>query len=244
MGGSTTPGPRCGPDPSLQDGTLTLNRSSKPGLVCTVLNPDGDFPPNGPPASLTLSVYFFGGYQASSDQMDDWIKSAHGQRSDVNFNAFPYPSNNSEPSDKDIDSFKKVIKTINDSTADIIFIVGHSSGCAIANGVDERLKDTTKVSLVALDGFAPSAAQLKRKSTQVWAAESGSAKSYNHDRLLKRVGKDRLQIFPAHNDCTTELALHFSLVNTSANDKELKSFKTDLGNGYKSCVANLCWLLA
>jgi hypothetical protein len=240
MGGSTIPGPRCGPDPSIQDGTLTLNRSSKPGLVCTVLNPDGDFPQNGPPATLTISVFFFGGYKSTSGQMDDWIKSAHGQRPDVTFNAYPYPSDNPEPSDKDIDTFKKVIKTINDSTAGKIFIVGHSSGCAIANGVDQRLKDTTKVTLVALDGFAPNANQLKR--SQVWAAVSGTAKSFNHDRLLKRVGEKRLQIFHAGSDCTTELALHFSLVNVSANDKDLKSFKTDLGNGYKACEANLCWL--
>ena len=241
MGGFTIPGPQCHPDPSIQDGTLTLNRSPKPGLVCTVLNPDGDFPPNEPPATLTISVFFFGGYQATSEQMATWVKSAHGQRSDVTFNAYPYPSNNPEPSDKDIDTFKKVIKAINDSTAGKIFIVGHSSGCAIANGVDQRLKDTTNVNLVALDGFAPDANQLKRKSTQIWSAESGAGKSYNHDRLKNRVG-DRLQIFHAKSDCTTELALHFSLVNTSANDGDLKSFKTDLGNGYKSCVSNLCWL--
>ena len=242
MGGSTIPGPRCGPDPSIQDGTLTLNRSPKPGLVCTVLNPDGDFPPNGPPATLTISVFYFGGYKASSPDMDRWLKSAQKQRSDVDFHAFPYPPDaTSEPTDKDVDTFKSVIKNINETQAEKIFIVGHSSGCAIANAVDRRLKDTTKVTLVALDGFAPDAKQLKRKSTQIWSAESGAGKSYNHDRLKNRLG-DRLQIFHATADCTTELALHFSLVNISANDTDLKSFKTDLKNGYKDCVTNLCWL--
>ncbi len=243
MGGFTIPGPRCEPDPSIQDGTLTLNRSPKPGLVCTVLNPDGDFPPNGPPATQTISVYFFGGYQSTSEQVGAWVKSAQGQRSDVTFNAFPYPSNNPEPSDKDIDTFKNVVKTIDQSNAGKIFIVGHSSGCAIANGVDRRLKNNTKIALVALDGFAPDPKQLKRPGTQVWAAESGAAKSFNHDRLKNRVG-DSLKIFHAKSDCTTELALHFSLVNTSANDKNLKNFQTDIENGYKTCIANLCWLKA
>jgi hypothetical protein len=248
MGGFRIPGPQCDPDSSIEDGTLTRAKSSTPGHVCASnLDPpskDSITTLSAPVVpTITICVFYFGGFQSSDTDMGSWLKSAQKQRSDVKFHAYPYPAHaKAEPSEKDINTFKSVIRTIDETDAESIFIVGHSSGCAIANGVHSRLKDITKVSLVALDGFAPSAAQLKWKSTQVWAAVNGSAKSFNHDRLSNRVGK-RLQIFHApHTDCTTELALHFSLVNVSANDKELTNFRTDLGNGYNNCEANLCYL--
>jgi hypothetical protein len=53
-----------------------------------------------------------------------------------------------------------VIKKIEDSHADNIYIVGHSSGCAIANKVNSLLKgDHKNITLVDLDGFAPSGDQ-------------------------------------------------------------------------------------
>jgi hypothetical protein len=52
-----------------------------------------------------------------------------------------------------------VIKKIKESGADTRYIVGHSSGCAIANELDSRLKDKSHITLVALDGFQPSADQ-------------------------------------------------------------------------------------
>ena len=98
----------------------------------------------------------------------------------------------------------------------------------------------------ALDGFAPSSAQLERKTTQVWSAESGHGKSLNHDRMLTRIeeynkkakNKQKVNMFPASSDCTTKYALHFSLVNLSANDSIVKL----IADGYKSCTANFPWL--
>jgi predicted esterase len=110
---------------------------------------------------MTILVVFFGGFQASQSDMDKWQDSAGKQRSDVQFEAFPYPDIR-KAGDKDaVNGFKQfdeVIKKIEDSHADNIYIVGHSSGCAIANQVNSLLKgDHKNITLVDLDGFAPSA---------------------------------------------------------------------------------------
>jgi hypothetical protein len=90
--------------------------------------------------------------------------------------------------------------------------------------------------LVALDGFGPDQAQLKRSSTQVWAAVCGDATSRNYRSLKKLVG-GQLKVYKA-TDCKTMWALHFSLVNAAANDKLVTSIRT----GYAQCRANLMWL--
>ena len=131
-------------------------------------------------------------------------------------------------------SYAQAIATVHECATDLIYLVGHSSGCAIANAVDRGLKDTSKVILVALDGFAPSRAQLARPSTQVWAAECGHAKSRNHDGLKNAVG-GRLKIYKATH-CHHSWALHFSVVNSAANDK------TSIATGYAQCRANLMWM--
>jgi hypothetical protein len=128
------------------------------------------------------------------------------------------------------------LTTVHAHAGDEIYIVGHSSGCAIANAVDRGLRDTSKITLVALDGFAPDRAQRARPSTQIWAAECGRAKSRNHD-ALKRVAGDRLKIYKA-TDCLQPWALHFSVVNSAASDKSV----TSIARGYAQCRANLMWL--
>jgi hypothetical protein len=100
------------------------------------------------------------------------------------------------------------------------------------------LKDTSKIVLVALDGFAPDDVQLKRPSTQVWGAVNGHFTSKNYDALKGKLGS-RLQDYKAKNpDCTSKWALHFSLVNEAATNKLV----TIIAEGYKNCDANLVWL--
>jgi len=240
MGGFRIPGPQCYPDPSIEDGTLALAKSPTPGPVC-VTKLDSQSKDRDLPATQQIYVFFFGGYKSSQPNVNDWSNSAQKQRSDVTFNAFPYPDDTpADPPDNVLDKFRSVIESIKNTKADKIFVVGHSSGCAIANGVARRLKDNDKIVLVALDGFLPDAKQLKRPSTQVWGAVSGNAKSFHYDDM-KSGGKEKFHEFTANPDCTTKVALHFSLVNTAANDKDIKDFH-DLKNGYKACVANLCWL--
>ena len=57
-----------------------------------------------------------------------------------------------------------------------------------------------------------------------------------HYKGLKDSVGNRLQVYQA-TDCTTKLALHFSLVNAAATDKIVDSIK----NGYRQCKVNLAW---
>jgi hypothetical protein len=94
---------------------------------------------------MTILVVFFGGYnnKSSKTDMDLWLASARKQRDNVVFEAFPWPDGLNKSGDDDaVNGFKQfdaAIKMIEDSHADKIFIVGHSSGCAIANAVNSRL---------------------------------------------------------------------------------------------------------
>ena len=187
-------------------------------------------------------VLVFGGYKATLTDINVWCASAAAQKANVTFDGYPWPSGASSDAESAVSTFTKAgnlaqaIATIQECATDLIYVVGHSSGCAIANAVDRGLKDTSKVILVALDGFGPSHAQLARPSTQVWAAKCGKSVSRNHDALKKVVG-GRLQIYKA-TDCYDEWALHFSVVNSAANDKAVKNIAT----GYAGCRANLMWM--
>ena len=101
--------------------------------------------------------------------------------------------------------------------------------------MDRGLDDHDNIVLVALDGFAPDDSQLARPSTQVWAAWCGGVVSRNHNALKRRVGA-RLHLYLAA-DCKKEWPLHFSLVNSAANDKSVQNVRT----GYAGCRANLSW---
>lgn len=191
---------------------------------------------------MTTCIFFFGGYNATSNDMNAWKDSAVSQRSnDVAVFTYAWPlgarsdAQSAVHAFRSAGTFRDAVSRITSSTADKIYIVGHSSGCAIANDVDNALPPSDKVSLVALDGFAPSGRQLLRPSTQVWAAVCGGVKSRNHDSL--RSVTSHLRIYNATN-CRSSWALHFSLVNAAATD----TIVTSIATGYSHCWANLCWM--
>jgi hypothetical protein len=190
---------------------------------------------------MSTSVYFFGGYLASRKDIDAWLGSAKQQSPSMDFLGFPWPSNTpSAPETAVVDGsrgsglFQFAVETIRECSedADKIYLIGHSSGCAIANAVDRELKKTNVV-LVALDGFRPKAEQLERKSTQVWGAECEGQKSLHYPSPSQK-GR---QIYFATN-CKELWALHFSLVNANATDKTVR----DIFTGYYNCKANMAWL--
>lgn len=189
---------------------------------------------------MATQVFFFGGFLASHTDMKVWAGDAAAQRSSVDFQPFAWPSGAKSDGHSAVagahssGSFRRAVQAIEASSADTIYIVGHSSGCAIANAVDRALKDHERVALVALDGFAPNGTQRSRAGTQVWSAECGDAVSRNHKALKELLG-GKLKIFTATN-CKTAWGLHFSLVNANADSK------TTISNGYQGCRANLCWL--
>src|SRR5262249_60282718 len=92
--------------------------------------------------------------------------------------------------------------------------------------------------LVALDGFSPSNAQLKRPSTQVWGAKCNGVPSRNLPSNPTGLLKDRLRVFIATN-CTKMWPLHFSLVNANASNDLIGD---DITKGYANCRANLLFL--
>jgi hypothetical protein len=181
---------------------------------------------------MSTCVFLFGGYLATKADMDVWVASAKTQQSKVEFNAYHWTEKDKE---------KKAVAAIKASNADKIYIVGHSSGCANANAVDKALKDTSKIVLVALDGFAPDASQRNRSSTQIWGAVNGKHTSKNHTALKNLLG-NRLLEYPARKDCTTKWALHFAVVNANASDSVVRDPPLHLATGYANCRANLMWL--
>lgn len=207
---------------------------------------------------MSTYVIFFGGYKASILNVKAWKASAEKLKTGVLFDSYPYPDASSDGADA-VKAFKKdqshgfaeAIKKIQDSQCDKICIVGHSSGCAVANAVDADLKDHKNIVLVALDGYGPSPEQLDRASTQVWVAESGVGKSLHHDDLIDNINeynrkakvKQTVHVHTAPSDCTMTWALHFSLVNTSSNNTLVGNTLTQAAaHGYDNCNANLAWL--
>ena len=186
---------------------------------------------------MSVYVVFFGGYHASQHDMELWKASAENLCDGVKFDAFPYPDPAASDDISTVKGFEKqfdgVIKKIEGFSADTLFIVGHSSGCAIANKLNSLLKgDHSHITLVDLDGFSPSDDQVKKSSVQAWSAEgSGGGKSYNWVKGNK--------MFIAAS-ATQVWSLHFSLVNTAATDAITADNYSS--KGYAGCIANLCWL--
>jgi hypothetical protein len=204
---------------------------------------------------MSTFVLFIGGYGAKMNHIQWWTTSAGDQRKDVTFDGYPWPpaaangkAKSATTAFDNAKSMPEAIKKITDSKCNDIYIVGHSSGCAIANRIDEELAKALgtgskiTVNLVCLDGFTPSGAQLGRSTTQVWSAvnnKDNTKTALNYQWLKNTKG---LNIYQAQ-DCTNIWSLHFSLVNTTTSDKTVTS-GDDIPNGYQNCRANLCWLPA
>ncbi len=194
-----------------------------------------------------MSVYavFFGGWKASKIDVGLWLASAKNIcGEDVEYDAFPYPDGAGPGSKDAVNNFKQfdeAAKKIEDSAAATIYIVGHSSGCAIANELNSRIKgDHSHIRLVDLDGFAPRSDQIKESSLQVWSAKGAKGgQSLHHDDWGALQGQ--LNEYTAAS-ATNIWSLHFSLVNTAVTDAIKSSSDDDLKKGYAGCIANLCWL--
>ena len=109
-------------------------------------------------------------------------------------------------------------------------IVGHSSGCAIANDVANAAFDLGGINfkLVALDGFCPSPELLSLPGTAVWSAECNGARSPNYYALSP------CKQFRVYNPKVTgQWPLHFSLINLNVSDQY-----DQITDGYRACEAN------
>jgi hypothetical protein len=195
---------------------------------------------------MSTSAFFFGGFNASQSDIDAWLRSAKQLKPNVAFSGFPWTSGpKSYPADtvvkgcKNSGQYKTALDAIQACTADTIYIVGHSSGCAVANAVDDELNDRKRIVLVALDGVTPDDAY-DRPDMRMWAAENGPRHQSKNFPGMKKAAREKLKVHTAIAGCTLPWSLHFSLVNAKATDKLLKG--NPLKYGYDDCEANLAWL--
>ena len=176
------------------------------------------------------NIYFFGGYLATQADVNAWKVSALLQTIFTNIKVFPWP-NHASSSDP-LATFKgsreiaHEVELLDHET----YIVGHSSGCAIANEVASLLSHP--VNLVCLDGFVPYRTQRPLPTTQIWSAASASHGLSRNYQNLKTYPNFHVYV----SKCTQVWPLHFSLVNENVDDT------TTILRGYLNCKANLCWL--
>jgi pimeloyl-ACP methyl ester carboxylesterase len=186
-------------------------------------------------------ILFFGGYGSTLADMRSVRLDIKKQKPEVDICAWRYPVG-AGAGLKDAlngfgnDNFDQVVALVNGSPETQHIIVGHSSGCAIANAVASGLLDKNlrpfNWRLVVLDGFRPDDALLPYSTC--WSAKCGEIHSRNWDALCSVKG---FQVYEAV-DCTEEWPLHFSLVNAAASNKVV----TSITYGYNDFKANLCWL--
>ena len=187
------------------------------------------------------AIFYFGGYLATHDEVALWRANALNQPTFklLNVTCYPWPigANASEPLNFWPASHSLLLaQTISQVNDMDIYIVGHSSGCAYANDVADKLRlHYPKVTfhLICLDGFVPNASLLALPTTQVWSAEWNGHKSLNYDALKNY---HNFKVYTPDHEITAVWGLHFALVNKNTNDH------TSIQTGYLSCISNLTFL--
>ena len=180
------------------------------------------------------NIYFFGGYRSSQKDVTAWKNSVEAKLPKWGVTPFCYPElSSAEDPLEGWDGSEYIADLL--MPGDII--MGHSSGCGIANNVAEHAVKLGKVKfkLIALDGFCPSPELLGLPGTAVWSARGRSGQhSLNYNALQEKAG-GRFRIHMT--DIETTWPLHFSLVNLAVDD-EFNS----ITEGYRNCDANLAVL--
>ena len=131
---------------------------------------------------MSTFVLFIGGYKATIGDINLWTASAGGQKQDWIFDGYPWPpsaTDKDKPADsgatsavtafRAAKSMPEAINKIVDGKYDEVYIVGHSSGCAIANKIDEEL-------MVALGKSAPSMSTWWRSMASAPALRNSSGR--------------------------------------------------------------------
>jgi len=180
----------------------------------------------------SIYVYFFGGYRSTVADVQAWGKSLEAKVRGATAIVFPYPPGASARDPlAEWGSSQDIAMHILARTNEPSIIVGHSSGCAIANDVANVALDlgAKNFKLIALDGFRPSRELLSLPGTIVWSAECNGARSLNYDHLSSC---QEFRVY--HAEVTEQWPLHFSLVNLNVSDEY-----GELEHGYRKCEANV-----
>ena len=177
-----------------------------------------------------MKVHFFGGYRATNQNVLAWCNSLEKKQPHVIAIGWPYPIGSPAASPLKCwncsESVAKLIKV----DVDECLIVGHSSGCAIANDVASKALalGAKNFKLIALDGFLPKPELLNLPGTMVWSAECNGVHS-----LKYKSNKDsgRFHLYKAN--VTKKWPLHFILINVNVSDDH-----SDITQGYRNCDVN------
>ena len=192
-------------------------------------------------------VFYFGGFQSKQKDVDAWKASATEQEGDnFSFEAFPYPASATFEDVSAVKNFgatkiDQLAKRISDDKTRQYVIVGHSSGCAIANAVAEKALDleggkaARNFRLIALDGFRPRQGLWGKIGITCWSAKNGETKAPNWKSMENSA---KFNFYDACNCGTQAWCVHFSLVNENATADTVKT----IPQGYTNCKANLVWL--
>ena len=180
----------------------------------------------------SVYVYFFGGYRSAVADVEAWGKSLEAKVPGATAIVFPYPPGASAHDPLAEWGYSQDIAMhILGRSNEPCIIVGHSSGCAIANDVASVALDlgAKNFKLIALDGFRPSQELLSLPGTTVWSAECNGVRSLNYDHLSSC---QEFRVYYA--EVAEQWPLHFSLVNVNVSDEY-----GELEQGYRKCEANI-----
>ncbi|MCC7404486.1 MAG: alpha/beta hydrolase [Bdellovibrionales bacterium] len=190
-------------------------------------------------------VLFVGGYGSTEEQMQRWEKAARenpAYRGQFNFRAIPLPANRWDAYAvlaQGRSKIEEIVRQIDASPPGSVFILaGHSSGAAITNEIARRVRDKSKIRLVALDGFVPHQIQSQVQTT-CWSAIDVRTRLEANNRGSMRNCQNYREM--AANGCNNSWCLHFVLVNSSAGRVGVthENFKA---RGYDDVSPNLMWL--
>jgi len=159
-------------------------------------------------------VFFFGGYGSTWGDVDAWGTSFEGKVSGSSVTRIPYPGDATAGDPLNVwneDRSEHVAQAIK-ACRDAVVIIGHSSGCAIANDVAKHARTRgCSFKLVALDGFCPSEDLLALPDTSVWSAMfEDEIRSLNYDGLKAKAG-NKFRVYKSN--VSAMWPLHFSLIN-------------------------------
>ncbi len=162
-------------------------------------------------------VIFFGGAGATDAQMKEWEEAAKkapkGKSYIFRGQGYPVGADSSAKSavQKGEAQLKALADEINAHPEKRYILAGHSSGSALSNRLAGLIKDTRKIKLVALDGFAPSNELQEKLSTDCWYAVNPETKllSRNADSIIAKCKTKKAY---EERGCATAMCLHMSLV--------------------------------
>jgi hypothetical protein len=153
-----------------------------------------------------------------------------GARKSVTSACYPAYENFSYPvSQAQLD---RLIARINGSPRERFTLIGHSSGAKFSNYIADRVKNPGRITVTALDGYAPrglpkEVRTICWKATNgegVWSRNAGSMVKGNNCKIVKTQLARR---------CQTPWCLHFAIVNL--NVPPALGGKDFIARGYEGC---------